>query len=109
MLLLKIIVVIIILMASNDDTDFSSMSLSSSNSSPSPSLSSPPNSESRSSVSEKTEIWYGEEVGMNRLIQLMSKEKSKFDVCGESLCPSFFMGVEQIEEDLTNLRAVTSR
>ena len=58
---------------------------------------------------QKREIWYGEEVGMNRLIQLMSKEKSKFDVCGESLCPSFFMGVEQIEENLTNLRAVTSR
>lgn len=97
MLLLKIIVVIV-LMASNHDTDFPSMSSSSSNSSPSPSLSSPPNSESRSSVSEKTEIWYGEEVAMNRLIQLMSTAKSKVDVCGDSLSPSFFMGVEQIRK-----------
>lgn len=85
-------------MASNHDTDFPSMSSSSSNSSPSPSLSSPPNSESRSSVSEKTEIWYGEEVAMNRLIQLMSTAKSKVDVCGDSLSPSFFMGVEQIRK-----------
>lgn len=91
MLLLKIILVIV-LMASNHDTDFLSMSSSSSNSSPSPSLSSPPNSECTSSVSEKTEIWYGEEVAMNRLIQLMSTAKSKVDVCGDSLSPSFFMG-----------------
>ena len=85
-------------MASNDDTDLSSMSSSSSYSSPSPSRSSPPNSEIRSSVLEKTEIWYGEEVAMSRLIQLMSKEKSKVDVCGDSLSPSFFMGVEQIRK-----------
>jgi two-component system, OmpR family, sensor histidine kinase VicK len=97
MLLLKIIV-IIISMASNDDTDLSSMSSSSSYSSPSPSRSSPPNSEIRSSVMEKTEIWYGEEVAMSKLIQHMSKEKSKVDVCGDSLSPSFFMGVEQIRK-----------
>jgi hypothetical protein len=98
MLLLKIIV-IIISMASNDDTDLSSMSSSSSsNSSPSPSRSSPPNSEISSSVLEKTEIWYGEDVAMSILIQLMSKEKSKVDVCGDSLSPSFFMGVEKIRK-----------
>ena len=90
-------------MASNHDTDFLSMSSSSSNSSPSASLSSP-NSESTSSVSEKTEIWYGEEVAMNRLIQLMSTAKSKVDVCGDSLSPSFFMGVEQIKKGFSEFK-----
>jgi two-component system, OmpR family, sensor histidine kinase VicK len=84
-------------MAFNDDNNFSS-----SKSSSPPSLSFPPNSENTTSVSEKTEIWYGEEIAMNRLIQLMSRAKSKVDVCGDSLSPSFFMGIEQIKKRFTD-------
>jgi signal transduction histidine kinase len=46
---------------------------------------------------EKTEIWYNEEKAMNGLAQVMSNVKKSADVCGDSLSPSFSMGVEQIK------------
>ena len=47
---------------------------------------------------EKTEIWYDEEKAMNGLSQVMSNVKNSADVCGDSLSPSFSMGVEQIKK-----------
>ncbi|MER5174354.1 MAG: hypothetical protein ABJB76_09595, partial [Candidatus Nitrosocosmicus sp.] len=47
---------------------------------------------------EKTEIWYDEEKAMNGLAQVMSNVKNSADVCGDSLSPSFSMGVEQIKK-----------
>jgi two-component system, OmpR family, sensor histidine kinase VicK len=47
--------------------------------------------------SEKTEVLYGVENAMNRLTQTMSGVKNKADVCGDSLAPSFSMGVEPIK------------
>jgi two-component system, OmpR family, sensor histidine kinase VicK len=85
-------------MVSNDDNNFPLMPSSSSQSSLPPSPSSLSNPERTTSVSEKTEIWHGEEIGMNRLIEFMSRVKSKADVCGDSFSPSFFMRVEQIKK-----------
>jgi signal transduction histidine kinase len=46
---------------------------------------------------EKTEILYGQEAAMNGIIQSMHNVKNKADVCGNSLSPSFSMGVKQIK------------
>ena len=46
----------------------------------------------------KTEIWIDEEKAMNGLVQVMSNVKKSADVCGDSLSPSFSMGVEQIKK-----------
>jgi two-component system, OmpR family, sensor histidine kinase VicK len=46
---------------------------------------------------EKTEIWYGEEKAMDGLVLTMSNVKKRADVCGDSLSPSFSMGVELIK------------
>ena len=47
---------------------------------------------------EKTEIWNDEEKAMNGLAQVMSNVKRNADVCGDSLSPSFSMGVDQIKK-----------
>jgi hypothetical protein len=46
---------------------------------------------------EKTEILYGEEAAMNGITQAMLNVKNNADVCGDSLSPSFSMGVKQIK------------
>ncbi len=46
----------------------------------------------------KTEIWIDEEKAMNGLAQVMSNVKESADVCGDSLSPSFSMGIEQIKK-----------
>jgi signal transduction histidine kinase len=46
---------------------------------------------------EKTEVLYGIENAMGRLTQVMSRVSDRADVCGDSLSPSFSMGVESIK------------
>ena len=48
--------------------------------------------------SEKTEVMYGVENAMHRLTEVMSRVSSRADVCGDSLSPSFSMGVEPIKK-----------
>ena len=74
-------------------------------SSSSKSSSTPPMSGNTPSLSEKTEVWYGEEIALNRLTRLMSKARSKVDVCGDSLSPSFFMGAEQIKKRFMDFKS----
>lgn len=47
---------------------------------------------------ERTEVLYGVENAMNRLTQVMSRVCNRADVCGDSLSPSFSMGVESIKK-----------
>jgi two-component system, OmpR family, sensor histidine kinase VicK len=47
---------------------------------------------------EKTEVLYGVENAMGRLTEVMSRVGSRADVCGDSLSPSFSMGVEPIKK-----------
>ena len=47
---------------------------------------------------ERTEVLYGIENAMSRLTQAMSKVRNRADVCGDSLSPSFSMGVESIKK-----------
>jgi two-component system, OmpR family, sensor histidine kinase VicK len=54
------------------------------------------------SSSEKTEILYGEENAMHRLVKTMSRVKDMAYVCGDSLSPSFSMGVESIKKGYIN-------
>jgi len=58
-----------------------------------PSISSPKQPKSK----EKTEILYGEQAAMDGITQAMNNVKNKADVCGDSLSPSFSMGVNQIK------------
>ncbi len=60
---------------------------------------------------EKTEIWYGEEKAMDGLVRTMSNVKRRADVCGDSLSPSFSMGVELIKNGYIDFkrRGVTIR
>jgi two-component system, OmpR family, sensor histidine kinase VicK len=46
---------------------------------------------------ERTEVLYGIENAMSRLTQVMSRVHNRSDVCGDSLSPSFSMGVESIK------------
>ena len=48
------------------------------------------------SESEKTEVWQGQEMAMAGLLRTMSRVKYSADVVGDSLSPSFSMGVRQI-------------
>jgi hypothetical protein len=47
---------------------------------------------------EKTEVLYGIENAMSRLTQVMSRVRNRADVCGDSLSPSFSIGVESIKK-----------
>jgi hypothetical protein len=47
---------------------------------------------------ERTEVLYGIENSMNKLTQTMSRVRNRADVCGDSLSPSFSMGVESIKK-----------
>ena len=47
---------------------------------------------------ERTEVLYGIENAMSRLTQAMSRVHNRADVCGDSLSPSFSMGVESIKK-----------
>jgi two-component system, OmpR family, sensor histidine kinase VicK len=47
---------------------------------------------------EKTEIFYDEEKAMNKIAQTMSNVKNSASVCGDSLSPSFSMGVDKIKK-----------
>lgn len=47
---------------------------------------------------ERTEVLYGVENAMSRLTQVMSRVLNRADVCGDSLSPSFSMGVEPIKK-----------
>jgi two-component system, OmpR family, sensor histidine kinase VicK len=47
---------------------------------------------------ERTEVLYGIENAMSRLTQAMSRVRYRADVCGDSLSPSFSMGVESIKK-----------
>jgi two-component system sensor histidine kinase VicK len=51
-----------------------------------------------STNSERTEVLYGVENAMSTLKQVMSRVNSRADVCGDSLAPSFSMGVEPIKK-----------
>jgi hypothetical protein len=52
---------------------------------------------------ERTEVLYGIENAMSRLTQVMSRIHNRADVCGDSLSPSFSMGVESIKKDTLTL------
>lgn len=54
------------------------------------------NLNSEESESEKTEVWHGQEMAMNGLLRTMSRVKYSADVVGDSLSPSFSMGIKQI-------------
>jgi two-component system, OmpR family, sensor histidine kinase VicK len=60
---------------------------------------------------EKTEVWYGEESAMNGLLRTMARVKSRADIVGDSLAPSFSMGVNQIRKEYDNFvtRSITIR
>ena len=47
---------------------------------------------------ERTEVLYGVENAMSRLTQVMSRVRNRADVCGDSLSPSFSMGLEPIKK-----------
>jgi hypothetical protein len=53
---------------------------------------------SMSFPTERTEVLYGIENAMGRLTQVMSRVRNRADVCGDSLSPSFSMGVESIKK-----------
>jgi signal transduction histidine kinase len=53
---------------------------------------------STTSPIETTEVLYGIENSMSRLTQAMSRVRNRADVCGDSLSPSFSMGVESIKK-----------
>ncbi|MDQ4073402.1 MAG: HAMP domain-containing histidine kinase [Thermoproteota archaeon] len=54
---------------------------------------------------ERTEIWHGQEMAMNGLVECMSRVKSKADVVGDHLSPSFSMGVEQIKSGYVDFKS----
>jgi signal transduction histidine kinase len=60
---------------------------------------------------EKTDVWYGEEKAMDVLVRTMANVKKRTDVCGDSLSPSFSMGVELIKNGYIDFkrRGVTIR
>src|SRR5919202_4425144 len=47
---------------------------------------------------ERTEVLYGIENAMSRLTQVMSRVHNRSDVCGDSLSPSFSIGVDSINK-----------
>ena len=55
---------------------------------------------------EKTDVWYGEEKAMDVLAQAMYNVKKRADVCGDSLSPSFSMGVELIKNGYIDFKKV---
>jgi hypothetical protein len=52
----------------------------------------------KDSTLETTEVLYGTENAMNTLTKVMSRVSNRADVCGDSLSPSFSMGVKSIKE-----------
>lgn len=52
----------------------------------------------KDSILETTEVLYGIENAMNTLTKVMSRVSNRADVCGDSLSPSFSMGVESIKK-----------
>jgi two-component system, OmpR family, sensor histidine kinase VicK len=52
----------------------------------------------KDSILETTEVLYGIENAMNTLTKVMSRVINRADVCGDSLSPSFSMGVESIKK-----------
>jgi two-component system, OmpR family, sensor histidine kinase VicK len=53
---------------------------------------------------EKTEIFYDEEKAMDKIAQTMYNVKNSADVCGDSLSPSFSMGVDKIKKGYTDFK-----
>jgi two-component system, OmpR family, sensor histidine kinase VicK len=53
---------------------------------------------------EKTEILYNEEKATDKLAQVMSNVKKSAYVCGDSLSPSFSMGVDKIKKRYINFK-----
>jgi hypothetical protein len=53
---------------------------------------------------ERTEVLYGIENAMSRLTQTMSRVRNRADVCGDSLSPSFSMGVEPIKKGYVDFK-----
>jgi two-component system, OmpR family, sensor histidine kinase VicK len=53
---------------------------------------------------EKTEVLYGIENATGRLTQVMSRVSDRADVCGDSLSPSFSMGVESIKRGYVDFK-----
>ncbi len=53
---------------------------------------------------EKTEIFYDEEKAMDKIAQTMYNVKDSADVCGDSLSPSFSMGVDKIKKGYTDFK-----
>ncbi len=60
---------------------------------------------------EITEVLYGMENAMDRIIEVMSRVKNWTCICGDSLSPSFSMGVEPIKKGYIdfNKRGVKTR
>lgn len=54
--------------------------------------------------SEKTEVWYGQEMAMDGLLRTMSRVKYSADIVGDFLSPSFSMGIEQIRNGYDDLK-----
>ncbi len=54
---------------------------------------------------ERTEIWHGQEMAMDGLVRCMSRVKSKADVVGDHLSPSFSMGVERIKSGYVDFKS----
>ena len=55
--------------------------------------------EKKDIILETTEVLYDIENAMNTLTKVMSRVSNRADVCGDSLSPSFSMGVRSIKEE----------
>ena len=51
-----------------------------------------------------TEVLYDIENAMNTLTKVMSRVSNRADVCGDSLSPSFSMGVKSIKEEYIDFK-----
>jgi two-component system sensor histidine kinase VicK len=55
-------------------------------------------------TAEKTEVLYGEDNTVDRLLQTFSNTKSTWNVCANSIGPSISMGVEPIKRGMIDLK-----
>ena len=60
--------------------------------------------EKKDSILETTEVLYDIENAMNTLTKVMSRVSNRADVCGDSLSPSFSMGVKSIKEEYMDFK-----
>jgi two-component system sensor histidine kinase VicK len=60
--------------------------------------------EKKDSILETTEVLYDIENAMNTLTKIMSRVSNRADVCGDSLSPSFSMGVKSIKEEYMDFK-----